>query len=110
MGQAKLGKPMMVFDWHKAADLINERNPKKVSAGLHGDWAWTGGLIYENNMPVNADDTYTFLSSTWATPEISIDGEIIDCFVMASETNGWCSDTYWPDSARERLGIQENKQ
>lgn len=90
----------MVFDWNKAARLIKERGPKSASAGLSGDWEWTGGPIWADGKPVPADDTYTYLASTWAKPELEIDGELMDCFVMQSTAPGWGSDTYWPDSAK----------
>ena len=103
MGQATRGNPRMVFDWKKAAELIRDRKPTEVSAGLQDDWGWTGGEIFKDGKPVPKDDTYTFLGSTWATPEIDIDGEVIDCFVMASETDGWGSKTYWPQEALDIL-------
>jgi len=91
-----------VFDWVRAATLIAERKPVTASAGLGGDWEWTGGCIYRNDAPVPQDDTYTFLLSSWATPELEIDGETIDCWLYDHEC-GWDSDTYWPESAREIL-------
>lgn len=89
----------MVFDWHKAARLIRERNAKVASAGLSGDWEYTGGSIFEDGKPVPKDKTYTYLSSTCATPELDIDGETIPCFVVEPDANGWNFATYWPDSA-----------
>ena len=97
MGVMNRGKELMVFDWHKAARLIKERNPESASAGLCDDWEYTGGTIYENGKPVM--DSYTYLASTWAVPEICIDGEIISCYRMKSETPGWDSKTKWPESA-----------
>jgi hypothetical protein len=104
-GEASKGKEPMVFDWNKAARLIKAKNAKSASAGLSGDWEWTGGSILEDGKPVSADDTYTFLASTWATPELSIDGEIVDCYLMKSETDGWNSETYWPESALAILNM-----
>ena len=103
IGEANRGKEMMVFDWDKAAQLIKDRNAKNAAAGLSNDWEWTGGRIYENGTIVAEGQTYTYLASTWATPEIEVDGELIDCFKMESETPGWDSDTYWPESARNIL-------
>ncbi len=88
----------MVFDWDKAARLIVEREAMSAGAGLSQDWDSTGGPILKDCRPVPADDTYTYLASTWATPELEIDGEIVDCFVMESETE-WDEKTYWPESA-----------
>lgn len=97
MGEANRGKELMVFDWNKAAELILERKSKEASADLRGDWEWTGGTIYENGSPVT--DSYTYLSSTWAVPEIELDGDIVPCYKMQSEVPDWGSDTKWPQSA-----------
>ena len=96
MGEANKGKPLMVFDWDKAARLIVERKAKQARAGLSGDWEWTGGQIW-NGKPDMED--YTYLASTWATPEVEIDGEVEDCFVMQSEQPDWDAKTKWPESA-----------
>lgn len=89
-----------VFDWHKAARLIREKNAKTAGAGLQGDWEWTGGDIFADGKPVPEDDTYTYLASCWAIPELEIDGELVDCFLLDSEnTFGWHEKTYWPESA-----------
>ena len=101
MGQANRGKELMVFDWNKAAEIIRERKPERACAGLQSDWEWTGGTIYENGKIVT--DDYTFLSSTWAVPELEVDGEIIACYKMKHEVPGWDSDTKWPKSARAIL-------
>lgn len=45
----------MVFDWDKAARLIQEKKPKWATAGLRGDWEYTGGTIYEDGKPVMDD-------------------------------------------------------
>ena len=103
MGQANRGREPMVFDWDKAAMIIKERGAMSASAGLSGDWEYTGGEILEDGKPVPKEDTYVYLASTWATPELSIDGDLIDCFKMAGETDGWDSDTYWPESALKIL-------
>jgi hypothetical protein len=96
---------MMVFDWHKAAQLIKERKPQVASAGLQSDWEWTGGDIYKNGKPIPRSQTYAYLASTWATPELDMDGKVIPCFLMESETpkGAWGSSTYWPPSARKIL-------
>ncbi len=99
MGKANRGKESKVFDWEKAARLIVERDAQEASAGLAGDWEYTGGTIFSDGKPVPSEDTYVYLTSTWATPEIEIDGERIDCFKMESETLGWDRDTYWPEAA-----------
>ena len=92
------GAKQMIFDWHKAARLIIERKAKTASAGLKSDWEYTGGLIFQNGDPITGD--YTYLSSNWATPQLDLDGEIIDCFIMDDNNpEGWNSDTKWPRSA-----------
>ena len=100
-GQASRGNELMVFDWNKAARLIKERHPKKVAAGLKDDWGWTGGKIYDSGTPIKSE--YTYLSSTWAVPEIDIDGEIKECYVMQHEAPRWHAGTKWPKSALEIL-------
>ena len=99
MGQANRGKEMTVFDWEKAAKLIKERGVTSAEAGLCGDWEYTGGLILSGGVPVPVEHTYTYLASTWATPELLIDGEYIDCYRMRSETPGWDAQTFWPEEA-----------
>lgn len=101
MGQANRGKEMMVFDWDKAAKLIKESGFKDAMAGLASDWEWTGGYIFKNGKPI--DERETYLASTWATPELDLDGEIIDCYKMKSETDGWTAETLWPNSALKIL-------
>lgn len=107
-GQLNQGNPLRVFDWITAAKLIRQLRPDSASAGLSGDWEWTGGRIYLNGTPVPAEDTYTFLASTWAIPELDLDGDIRDCWVWQSDTPGWDSGTYWPDEALAIL--REEKQ
>lgn len=103
-GEANRGKPLRVFDWITAADLIRLCRPAVASAGLAGDWEWTGGDIWRDGKPVPADDTYTYLASTWAIPELKLDGEVRDCWIWQEDT-GWDSSTYWPDVALSVLDI-----
>ncbi len=110
-GMANRDKPTMVFDWHKAARLIRERKPKDVGAGLRSDWEYTGGSIYENGKPTPKDETYVYLASTWAVPEIALDGELEPCYVMQADVpNGekWDSSTYWPQSALDILNADDS--
>ena len=99
MGQANRDKEPMVFDWHKAARLLKESGASYAEAGLAGDWEWTGGKILEDGKPVSKDDTYTYLSSTWATPQLEYGFDCVDCYIMMKDSPGWDSDTFWPDSA-----------
>ena len=97
MGEATKNRPRMVFDWEKAARLIKERNATEARAGLSGDWEYTGGTIFADGKPDM--ESYTYLASTWATPELEIDGERMDCFRMESDVPGWDEVTKWPESA-----------
>ena len=104
MGQVNIDKEEMVFDWDKAAEIllksVREAGVKEASAGLSGDWGWTGGIILENSkIPDSRAGSY--LSSTWADPEIEIAGNRFPCYKMQSEVPNWGPDTFWPDSARE---------
>lgn len=101
-GEANRGKELMVFDWDKAAKMIKDSGAACASAGLSGDWEWTGGVIFRDGKVLNSE--YTFLASTWSKPEIEIDGVIHECFVMQSETDGWGSGTKWPESALLIIG------
>lgn len=92
-----------VFDWEKAARLIRESGANEASAGLSGDWEWTGGAIFRNGEPVPEEETYVYLASTHATPELELNGEVVDCYRLKSETPGWGSDTYWPPEALAAL-------
>lgn len=97
MGEANRNRPRMVFDWEKAARLIKERNATEARAGLSGDWECTGGTIFADGKPDT--ESYTYLASTWATPELEIDGERMDCFRMENDVPGWHEGTKWPESA-----------
>ena len=107
-GEAALrsGARVKVFDWNKAARLIRERKPSEAGAGLHSDWEYTGGAIYRDGKPVPKKDTYVYLASNWATPELDLDGEIVDCFFLKGDEGhdeSWDAGTYWPPSALEIL-------
>lgn len=101
---ARRGDRHRVFDWDKAARLIVERKPTVAEAGLGGDWSHTGGEIWRDGKPVPESDTYVYLSSNWATPQIEIDGETIDCWIYEDESPGWDAHTYWPPSALAIIG------
>ncbi len=105
-GRAALaaGARSRVFDWKKAAALIMERKATTAGAGLKSDWEYTGGTIWSDGKPVPQEETYTYLSSNWATPELEIDGEIIDCWIYEDDSPGWDSGTYWPQEALDIIG------
>lgn len=107
---AKQGKPMMAFDWDKAAKTIKNRFREHkdlvAEAGLEGDWNYTGGEIFNNGKPTNGN--YTYLSSNWATPTLilswdGIEQEEIECFTNESER--FQSDSKWDEKALKILGI-----
>lgn len=85
-GMMNSGNPQRVFDWDKAAKLIKARltnNPEDsivCEAGLAGDWNYTGGEIFRDGKPV--EDSYTYLSSNWATPLLTINDEEIECWCL----------------------------
>ena len=87
----------MVFDWHKAARLIREEQPKSASAGLSGDWSNTGDYIYQDGE--TPEKGFTYLASLWAPPELEMDGIVQQCWILMSDSPDWTSDTYWPESA-----------
>lgn len=106
MGQqaSRSGAKMMVFDWEKAAKLILLNSPKWASAGLQSDWEYTGGTIYEDGQPIS--DSYTYLMSNWAKPEINMDGQIQECWIYVEdlpEGEHWDSATVWPALALKIL-------
>lgn len=94
---ARRGSPVRVFDWARAAELIVQHRPTTAGAGLRGDWGWTGGEIWTDGK-INLD-SYTYLASTHAEPEITLDdGEPIACGRLA-EGSDWDSGTKWPPEA-----------
>ena len=102
-GQISRGRELMVFDWDRAARRIKEVHPKSASAGLAGDWEWTGGEIYRDGKPIPQEETYTYLASTWAKPQLEMDSQIEYCYKMQSETPDWDAKTYFPQSALDIL-------
>lgn len=98
---------LKVFDWHKAARRIRDSGAVSASAGLSGDWEWTGGEIFAYGKPLLAGESYTYLASIWATPELEIDDTTEDCWCWQSEHPDWNSDTRWPQSAVDILAGKE---
>ena len=108
MGRAARGQPQRVFDWGKAARIIKERQPSKAEAGLVEDWWETAGDIWRDGEIVPEDDTYTYLSSNWATPTLVLEGEQIACWIGEADTE-WDAGTYWPQEARDIvLGLESD--
>lgn len=92
------GAPQMVFDWDKAASIIVERCARDAEAGLSGDWDWTGGSILCDGKPVADGESYTYLSSNHAAPQLKIGDEFIPCFTI-DDACPWHANTRWPASA-----------
>lgn len=102
-GEANRDKELMVFDWDKAVSIIKERNLKNCGAGLKSDFEWTAGMILVDGKPYTED--YTYLASTWATPQLIIYSdedsdvfdyvETVDCWKYFDGTYG--SDTKFPE-------------
>lgn len=107
-GQESRGREPMVFDWERAAKIIRERGAQSAGAGLQDDWEWTGGDIFRDGKPIPKEETYTYLASTWAKPELRVENEVVECFRMLSETPGWNENTYWPTSALKILEVGES--
>ena len=97
LGELYRGNEQMVFDWNRAAEIIRKSGCKEARAGLESDWEWTGDYIFKDGKPFFEGSTY--LASTWARPQLEIDGELTDCYKIKNETPGWHSDTKWPESA-----------
>ena len=79
-------KPKMFFDWKKAIEIIKEKRPQQAKAGLRDDWEYSGIIIYRNGKFIDREDIFINLSSTFATPELYVDGKIIECFYYKEET------------------------
>src|SRR5688500_10007196 len=96
-------RPMMIFDWDEAASLIVDRGAETVVAGLSGDWERTSCFILRDGLPVTDHDRRPCLGSVWASPQILIGSELIDCWRHEDEVPGWDEHTVWPESARAIL-------
>lgn len=94
------GEGHKIFDWDKAARIIQERKPCSARAGLRLDWENTVGDIYADGKPIFNGDPY--LGSNWAVPELEIDGEFIECYIMENQTS-FGPKTIWPPSALDIL-------
>lgn len=97
MGEANRGKEMKVFDWIAAVKIMMETNCNFAQAGLVEDYDYTVGTILNNKIPVL--DDYCYLASTWATPTLYCDGDLIECWKLQSQVPDYDEDTKWPDDA-----------
>lgn len=106
MGEAHSNvENMRVFDWERCAKFIkeNKEHISSIAAGLTEDWGYTGGLIYHDGDIVLEENTYVWLSSTWATPTMVIqykDGteEEMSCYIMENKIS-YDVKAYWPEVA-----------
>lgn len=89
MGQLNRGRIQRVFDWDKALKILEEKKVGYAIAGLESDMEWTSGEILVDGELTN--DSYTFLSSTWATPVIVLKESEDDDHYETIEC--WCYDT-----------------
>lgn len=64
---------VIVFDWEKAAEMIREYHPTKVTAGLHTDRTLFY-TIYENGKTYNPDTAMLFSEVAVPVIEITNDG------------------------------------
>ena len=75
-------------------DFLNKRSIEKQGEDYYED-----GEIVTNN------DCY--LASTWATPELEINGGTIECFVYQKDKPEWDAGTMWCESALSILNSVE---
>lgn len=112
--QARLAKdkPVMVFDFDKAAQIIKDRlkeHPNLIAdAGLQRDFNNTCGTIFENGKPQT--DGGCYLASNWAIPTLilSWDGEEmeeIECYVLLKDSR-FNANSDWDEESLEILGIK----
>lgn len=106
MAVGSRGARVRVLDWDEAARRIVAAKATHAAAGLGRDWEWTGGPILAEGLPIPREDTYTYLASTWAVPELAVgdhdgvwENAAEPCWRYKDETPGWDSGTYWPESA-----------
>lgn len=87
-GEASQGNRVRIFDWDKAAAILANGRVQEAEAGLEGDWEWTGGAILRGGEALTSrEDTYVYLASTWATPQLLICGETcLPCWRWLDET------------------------
>lgn len=93
-------QPMMIFDWRKAAKIINEQKPSYASAKIAGDDE-TETSIFANGKAIIYYGRPSFACSHWGEPALCIDGEEIPCYTYeAGETD---EEEVWPLYALKTL-------
>lgn len=112
MGMVNKGNTSRVFDWDKALEILNERKIDNAYAGLRSDLEWTAGRIIVDGELY--DEDYMYLSSTWATPVIVLNGgEEIECWcwdAAEGNPNNYTAYSKWEDRHYKKWKkIQENK-
>lgn len=108
-GQANraAGVSLKMFDFEKAAEIIKDRFSKHpdlvAEAGLQGDWAYTGGEIFENGKPTN--ESYTYLASNWAPPTLILSWDGREQEELECSKEGDNSGAKWDEKSLQILGI-----
>lgn len=96
-------RPMMIFDWQKAAKIINERKPSYASAKIDGDDE-TETSIFANGKAIIFNGRPGFVCSHWGEPTLCIDGEEIPCYTYEAD-----EEEVWPLYALKTLRAQGEK-
>jgi len=74
------------LDIHKAIRLIEESQiSEDVFAGFREDFLDTRIKIFSKEKGLIVDNSYSHLSSTWATPVVLIDSKMEDCYILEKE-------------------------
>ena len=94
-----------VFDWEKAAHIINENPNVCYHAGLLEDWHCTADVIWINGKPRNHN---AYLFSQWATPIIvsTEDNTYTECWVYEADRPEWDAETSWPKEAQDIICVK----
>lgn len=101
----RLDRRQMVFDWVKAAHMLNSFKPAIASAGLAYDYGDTCGPIWRNGRPIRGGRAH--LASNWAPPILVMDGaHVEECWGYEDELPGWNYATNWPDQAIAIVGCE----
>jgi hypothetical protein len=90
----RAGNKSKMFDWDKAATIIEDRGLSDASAGLSTDLEWTEGTILRDGERVNGG---AYLASNWATPVLVVDGVETPCWKWVPEDfDGDPANGDWP--------------
>ena len=73
-------EPIKRLDREKLKDIVAQRTPQVIRAGLAEDWKCTSGVIYDGGEWV--DNDFGYESSMWATPVAVIDQTTYECWLV----------------------------